>query len=156
MDLCLQNKVIIISGSTSGKVENLIRVLSDEGAILIFVGKIDLDNPKLKQEIEISGRNAILVEAELGNPADCENAVRNIIQEYGRIDGLVNDVGVNEYPVLGYTEIFSESLQKNLVHYYLMTHFVLPYLKKSKGVIVNISFNSTGTNQANSAVHAAS
>jgi L-fucose dehydrogenase len=156
MNLCLQNKVIIISGSSSVNVENLIRVLSDEGAILIFVGKIDLNDLKLKQDIEISSRNTILVKAELGNPADCENAVRNIIQEYGRIDGLVNDAGVNEYPELGYTEIFSESVQKNLVHYYLMTHFVLPYLKISKGVIVNISFNSSGTNRENSAIHAAS
>ena len=63
---------------------------------------------------------------------------------------------LNENSELNNTAIFSESLQKNLVRYYLMTHFALPYLKKSAGAIVNISFNSTEKEKTNSVVHAAS
>lgn len=155
MDLGLQNKVIVISGNACINLLNLIRVLSDEGAIVILAGIIK-DIPKHEMEIEISGRNVILVEVKLDHPADCENAVQTIIKEYGGIDGLVNLAGINEDHGLKNTETFLESLQKNLVQYYLMTHFALPYLKKSAGAIVNISFNSTEKGKTNSAVHAAS
>lgn len=155
MDLCLQNKVIVISGNASSNPLNLFRVLSDEGAIVIVTGTIK-DIPKLKKEIGISDRNVILTEVKPDHPMDCENAVQTIIREYGHIDGLVNLPGMNEDARSGNTEMFLESLQKNLVQYYLMTHFVLPYLKKSTGPIVNISLNSTETKKANSAVYAAS
>jgi L-fucose dehydrogenase len=155
MDLSLQNKVIVISGNTYNSQLNLIRVLSDEGAIAIITGIIK-DIPKLKQEIEISGKNVILTGIKPDHPADCENAVQTIIQKYGRIDGLVNLPGLNEDAGLRNTEIFLESVQKNLLQYYLMTHFVLPHLKKSAGAIVNISFNSTENDKTNSTAHAAS
>jgi L-fucose dehydrogenase len=155
MDLCLQNKVIVISGNTYSNLLNLIRVLSDEGAIVIIAGIVK-DIPKLKKEIEISGRSVILSGIKLDHPADCENAVQTIIKEYGVIDGLVNLTGLNEYSGLRSAAIFLESLQKNLVQYYLLTHFALPYLKKSAGAIVNISFNSNEKEKTNSVIHAAS
>ncbi len=155
MDLCLQNKVIVISGNACINLLNLIRILSDEGAIVIIAGIIK-DIPKLKMEIEILGRNVILAGVKLDHPADCKNAVQTIIKEYGRIDGLVNLTGINEDRGLRNTEIFLGSLQKNLVQYYLMTHFALPYLKKSSGAIVNIIFNSTDKEKTISAIHAAS
>lgn len=155
MDLYLQNKVIVISGNSFGNLLNLIRVLSEEGAIVILAGFIK-EIPELKKEIGLSGRNVILTEVMLDHPADCENAVQTIIQKYGRIDGLVNFAGINEGPGPGNTGIFLESVQKNLVHYYLITHFVLPYLKKSEGAIVNISFNSSEKEKTNSVVYAAS
>jgi len=155
MDLDLQNKVIVISGYANSNPLNLIRVLSDEGATVIITGTIK-DIPKLKKEIEISDRNVILTGVKPDHPADCENAVQTIIREFGRIDGLVNLPGLHEDAGSGNTEMFLESLQKILAQYYLMTHFVLPYLKKSKGPIVNISFNSSEREKENSAVYAAS
>jgi len=49
-----------------------------------------------------------------------------------------------------------ESLHKNLVHYYLMAHFSLPYLKETKGSIVNISSKTAETGQGNTSAYAAS
>ena len=148
MDLCLQNKVIIITGHAKSNTENLIKVLSDEGAILVFAGRKDLG--KLKQRI--SGGNIFWIESDLSNSEECKNTVQAVIKKYGRVDGLVNDPGAES----GNAETFLIGVQKNLVNYYLMTHFVLPYLKTSKGVIVNISFDNTGTDHGNSAILAAS
>jgi L-fucose dehydrogenase len=148
MDLCLQNKVIIITGHAKSNAENLIRILSDEGAILVITGRKDLE--KLKQGN--SGRNIFWIETDLSNPEECKNAVQAVIKKYSRVDGLINDPGAGS----GNAETFLISVQKNLVNYYLMTHFVLPYLKTSKGVIVNISFDTTGTDHGNSAILAAS
>ncbi|MEJ0080685.1 MAG: SDR family NAD(P)-dependent oxidoreductase [Puia sp.] len=48
-----------------------------------------------------------------------------------------------------------KSLHNNLVHYYLMAHFALPYLKISKGAIVNISSKTAETGQGNTSAYAA-
>jgi L-fucose dehydrogenase len=50
---------------------------------------------------------------------------------------------------------FMESLHKNVVHYYLMAHFALPELKKSKGSIVNITSKTAETGQGNTSAYAA-
>jgi len=66
--------------------------------------------------------------AELTKPEECEKAVIEVIKKFGRIDGLVNNAGVNDGIGLesGSYEKFIASLHKNLVHYYLLAHYALP------------------------------
>jgi L-fucose dehydrogenase len=157
MDLGLSNKVIIVTGGARGIGEGIVRVLSGEGAIAVIVGRSEADNRKLQMEIENAGGKVFSVEAELNEPANCEKAVQTIIQKYGRIEGLVNNAGVNDGVgwESGNYERFMESLQKNLVHYYLMAHFALPYLKTGKGAIVNVSSKTAETGQGNTSAYAA-
>ncbi|MEK0814371.1 SDR family NAD(P)-dependent oxidoreductase, partial [Mycobacterium ulcerans] len=78
---------------------------------------------------------------------------------FGRIDGLVNNAGVNDGVGLenGSPEKYIQSLQKNLLHYYNLTHFALPYLKQSKGSsIVNIGSKTAETGQGNTSGYASS
>ena len=79
------------------------------------------------------------------------------MKQCGRIDGLVNNAGVNDGVNLeqGSYERFMESLHKNLVHYYLMAHYALPSLIKSKGSIVNISSKTAETGQGGTSAYAA-
>ena len=104
------------------------------------------------------GGSAFHVVAELSAPEQCEQAVNAVTEKYGRIDGLVNNAGVNDGIGLenGNYSSFMESLHRNLVHYYLMAHFALPYLKKSKGAaIVNITSKTAETGQGNTSAYAA-
>ena len=79
------------------------------------------------------------------------------MDKLGRIDGLVNNAGVNDGVGLenGSYEKFMHSLHSNLVHYYLVTHHALPYLKKSKGAIVNIGSKTAETGQGGTSAYAA-
>lgn len=157
MDLQLKNKVIIVTGGAKGIGEGIAKVLAAEGVVVVIVGRNETDNLKTMEAIETAGGRASQVVAELSVPADCENAVKSVVEKYGKIDGLVNNAGVNDGVGLenGNYEKFMESLHKNLVHYYLVAHFALPYLKESKGSIVNITSKTAETGQGNTSAYAA-
>ena len=158
MNLNLENKIIIVTGGAKGIGLGICKVLASEGAIPVIIGRKDSDNQIAIKEIEAAGGIAKSVVAELTKPEDCENAIKQIIAEFGRIDGLINNAGVNDGVGLesGNYEAFMESLHKNLVHYYLMAHHALPELIKSKGSIVNIGSKTADTGQGGTSAYAAS
>ncbi len=158
MDLQLKDKVIIVTGGAKGIGEGISKVLAAEGAIPVILGRNEEDNLKTVSEIKAAGGQAAQVVAELTKPEACEQAVKAVIKQFGRIDGLVNNAGVNDGVGLenGSYEAFIASLHKNLVHYYLIAHYALPELKKSKGAIVNISSKTAETGQGGTSAYAAS
>ncbi len=158
MNLELKDKVIIVSGGAKGIGEGIVKVLAAEGAIPVIIGRSETDNLKTVSAIEAAGGKAFQVVAELTNPAACEKAVKTIIAKFNRIDGLVNNAGVNDGVGLesGDYDKFIASLHKNLIHYYLLAHHALPELKKSKGSIVNITSKTADTGQGNTSAYAAS
>lgn len=158
MDLGLTNKVIIVSGGAKGIGEGIAKLLALEGAIPVIIGRNETDNLEVITAIEKAGGKAFHVVAELTEPAECEKAIRKVVGQFNRIDGLVNNAGVNDGVGLengDYTK-FVASLHKNLIHYYLLAHHALPALKESKGAIVNITSKTADTGQGNTSAYAAS
>ena len=137
--------------------EGIVKALAKEGAIPVIVGRSGEDNLKCLQAIEAAGGSASHFIAELTNVDECAGAVNAVTKQYGRIDGLVNNAGVNDGVGLehGNYDDFMASLHKNLVHYYLMAHYALPALKRSRGAIVNITSKTAITGQGNTSAYAA-
>lgn len=158
MNLNLKDKVIVVTGGAKGIGLGICKVIASEGGIPVIIGRRDDDNLKAVKEIEALGFKAKNVQAELTQPDDCEKAIHQVVAQYGRIDGLVNNAGVNDGVGLesGNYDLFIASLHKNLVHYYLMAHHALPELKKSKGSIVNIGSKTADTGQGGTSAYAAS
>ncbi len=146
MNLYLKDKVIVISGGASGIGEGIANVLLDEGAIVAI---IDINESKNK--------NIYSVIADLNDPNQCKTAIETVVSKFGKIDGLVNNAGVNDSINLenGNYDLFLKSLHKNLIHYYLLAQHALPYLKESAGSIVNISSKTAETGQGNTSAYAA-
>jgi len=157
MNLQLNNKVIIVTGGAKGIGEGICKVLAGEGAIPVVVGRNANDNLIVVNAIVAAGGRAFQVAAELSDPEECKKAVEAVIEQFGRIDGLVNNAGVNDGVGLehGTYEAFMASLHKNVVHYYLMAHYALPELIKSKGSILNITSKTAETGQGNTSAYAA-
>jgi len=151
MDLQLKDKVIIVSGGARGIGAGIVRALKAEGAIPVIIGRNDQDT------LSAVDGDVIHIVTELTDPVQCENAIKSVIEKFGRIDGLVNNAGVNDGIGLekGNYDGFIASLHRNLVHYYLLVHHALPELKKSKGPIVNISSKVAETGQGNTSAYAA-
>ena len=154
MNLNLKGKVVIVTGGAKGIGAGITKSLAAEGAIPVVVGRDANDNDAIIKEVGAG----FAITAELTHPEACENAIKATIEKFGRIDGLVNNAGVNDGVGLekGNYEAFIASLHKNVVHYYLMAHHALPELIKSKGVIVNIGSKVAETGQGNTSAYAAS
>lgn len=157
MDLQLKDKVIIVTGGAKGIGEGIVRVLAAEGAIPVIIGRNSTDNNKLLQELLQAGYRAGQAVAELSIPAACEEAVKETLRQFGRIDGVVNNAGANDGVGLegGNYERFMQSLHKNMIHYYLITQHALPSLIRSRGAVVNISSKTAETGQGNTSAYAA-
>ena len=157
MDLQLHDHVVLVTGGAKGIGAAICRVLAAEGAIPVVIGRNQADNRQLVGEIEKAGGRAFAVQAELIQTEECRQAVEAAVERFGRIDGLINNAGINDGVSLehGDTERFVASLRKNLVHYYDMAHFALPELKKSRGAIVNIGSKVAETGQGGTSAYAA-
>lgn len=157
MDLQLKDKVIIVTGGAKGIGAGIVDALANENAVPIIIGRNEEDNKKKVAELQKKNQKAFYITAELSVPAQCKIAVEKIFQQFDRIDGIVNNAGVNDGVGLekGDYEGFISSLHKNLIHYYLITHYALPELIKSKGSIVNIGSKVAETGQGNTSGYAA-
>jgi L-fucose dehydrogenase len=157
MDLGLKDKVIIVSGGAKGIGEGIVQMLAKEGAIPVIVGRNAEDNEHTLQAVESAGGKAFQVVAELTDPRESEKAVQAVLAKFKRIEGLVNNAGVNDGVGLenGNYPAFIASLHKNMIHYYLLAHYALPALKQSKGAIVNISSKTAETGQGGTSAYAA-
>lgn len=157
MDLGLRDKIVLVTGGAKGIGLGVAQVLAAEGAVPVIVGRNAVDNDKAMRDIIAQGRQAWSVVAELNQTADCRRAVEQTVTRWGRIDGLVNNAGLNDGVNLedGDTERFLASLRQNLVHYYEMAQFALPELKKSRGAIVNVGSKVAETGQGGTSAYAA-
>jgi len=158
MDLLLKDKVVIVTGGAKGIGEGIVRQLAAEGAIPVIVGRNEADNNKVFNDLVEKGQQAFQLVAELTDPASAEKTTKAVVDKFGRIDGLVNNAGVNDGVGLenGSYDGFISSLHKNVVHYYLMAQSALPYLKQSKGSILNIGSKVADTGQGGTSAYAAS
>ena len=157
MDLGLKDKVVIVSGGAKGIGAAIAKVLAENDAIPVIIGRDEKDNLQMVEHLLATGGNASHQVAELSNPDACKASVTAVLAEWGRIDGLVNNAGVNDGVGLadGNYEKFIKSLHHNLVHYYLLAHHALPALIKSKGPIVNIGSKTAETGQGSTSGYAA-
>jgi len=157
MNLNIKDKVFIVTGGAKGIGRAIVLALAAEGAIPVIIGRNQNDNKRVEEEVLALGAKTLAVQAELSNPADCEKAVKETLDVFGKIDGLVNNAGQNDGVGLAsgnYTS-FVASLHKNLIHYYLMAHHALDALKAAKGTTLNISSKTAVTGQGNTSAYAA-
>jgi NAD(P)-dependent dehydrogenase (short-subunit alcohol dehydrogenase family) len=156
MHLQLKDKVILITGGAKGIGAAISRAVADEGGTPVVIDRDEEAGKKIDHEMQSAGINSMWVAAELSGTDDCRRAVATAAEKFGQIDGLVNNAGVNDRVGLehGNPDEYRASLKRNLLHYYDMAHFCLPYLKKSQGPIVNIGSKTAVTGQGGTSGYA--
>lgn len=157
MDLHLSNKVILVSGGAKGIGAAISRTLAEEGAIPVMIDPSEREGAALLSEFLSMGTQSLHIPTRLTDPSLSKAAVLKAVETFGRIDGVVNNAGANDGVGLekGSPEAFRQSVEKNLGHYFDLVHHALPYLKETKGSIVNISSKTALTGQGNTSGYTA-
>lgn len=159
MDLGLKGKVVVITGAAGlkGSIgETILQKLAEEGAIPAVIDRNDRGFAYV-EELQKKGIDALFCKTDVTNPEQVETAVQTISKKYGRIDAVINNVGVNDGVGLDASyEDFMWSLKLNMVSYFLVVKHALPLLKESKGNILNIGSKVGLTGQGGTSGYAAS
>lgn len=158
MDLKLKDKIVIVTGAAGlrGSIgHTIVEELAQEGAIPVIVCRNDRGF-EYEKELQARGVDALFVKTDLTKVDQIESAVKTIADKYGRIDVLINNVGVNDGASLEASiDKFMWSLQLNLVSFFAMAKFCLPYLKESQGNIMNVGSKVALTGQGGTSGYAA-
>lgn len=152
----IRNKVIIITGASSGIGEKTARRLASEGAKVILVARRKDRIESLAKEINSNGGTAFSIVADVTDKDACGKIITQSKEKFGNIDVLVNNAGImligqwNEADV----EEWEKMVKVNLLGLMYMTHAVLPEMNKNKkGHIVNISSVSGRTTKPGSSAY---
>ncbi len=156
MNLGLDGKVVLVTGGGAGIGGAISTVLAEEGATPVIIGRSPLD-PVFEAQIRAHCPAMLFVQADVADDERCAAAVDSAAARFGRIDGLVNNAGVNDGVGLDAgLAAFNASLVRNLGHYYSMAHHCLDHLRASRGAIVNISSKTALTGQGGTSGYVAS
>ncbi len=157
MDLGLTDKVVLVTGGGQGIGAAISQACAAEGAIPVVINNDGEAIQANLQPMRDKGQRFGFLPMWLDSPESCKTAVEKTIAEFGRIDALVNNIGVNDNVGLehGTPERFLESLTRNLWHYYAMAHYALPWLKQARGAIVNTASKVAVTGQGGTSGYAA-
>ena len=137
-----KENVVIITGASRGIGRELALRLADQGAWLALGAR---DMNKLEEVAELcrlQGGKAITVKTDVAVQADCENLIERTVEEYGRIDTLVNNAGISMWALFDQVEdlsVFEKIMQVNYLGSVYCTHYALPYLKEMRGRLVAVS-----------------
>lgn len=158
MNFNLKDKVVLITGGAKGIGAAISRALAEEGAVPVFVDRDGEAGRQLKSELAARAVRCGFIEADLLEAESCRRAVERAGAEFGHLDALVNNAGVNDRVGLehGGADEYLASLRRNLLHYYNMAHYALPHLKASRGSILNLASKTALTGQGGTSGYASS
>ncbi len=158
MNLNLKGKVVIVTGSAGleGSIgHSIVFALANEGAIPVLIDR-NARGFDYEKQLQKTHKEAKFYQTDLTDVSQIEDAITKASQKFGRIDAIINNVGVNDGVSLeGSIDDFMDSLKLNLVSFFAVVKYALPLLKKSRGCILNIGSKVAFTGQGKTSGYAA-
>src|SRR5437764_863466 len=135
----LKDKVALITGADSGIGRAVAALFAREGANVAIVYLCEHDDAaKTKQIVEQEGRKAISIAGDIGDKQFCERAVRQTVEQLGRLDILVNNAG-EQHSDKDIGDITEEQLrrtfQTNIFGMFYLTQAAAPHLTEGSAII---------------------
>ena len=134
--------VTIITGASSGIGRELAFQLADQGAWLVLAARNAQALDSVEKTCVQRGGKALSVKTDITDQAQCQGLIQRTVEEFGRIDTLVNNAGISMralFEELQSIEIIEKIMRVNFWGTVYCTHYALPYLKKTRGRIVAVT-----------------
>jgi hypothetical protein len=138
----LKDRVAIVTGGAKGIGWGIVKVLILEGAKVVIADWDEKAGAQTAEEMRKAGGDAVFVLCDVSNEEQVKAMVQKTLDQYGRIDILVNDAGIGVYKTLLDTssEDWDRCLNVNLKGQFLCSKYVIPHMQAiGKGSIINIS-----------------
>lgn len=138
-----KNKIILVTGGSRGIGASMVKLLALDGyKVILNYNKSGDCAKKIKEELEEENVNIDIIKADVTKKFEISYMVDKIIENYGRIDVLINNAGISQEKV--FLDLsdgdWQNIIEANLNSTYYCTKKVLPYMLKNKeGCIINIS-----------------
>ena len=135
----LDGKVALITGADSGIGRAVAALFAREGADIAILYLCEHDDAaKTRTIVEAEGRRALCIAGDLGDKAFCEDAVRQVVDRFGRLDILINNAG-EQHPDKDIRDITEEQLkrtfQTNIYSMFFLTQAARPHLKRGAAIV---------------------
>lgn len=142
----LKNKTVLITGGDSGIGKAVSIAFAKEGADLAIIYYNEhTDGENTKKVIENLGRRCLLIPGDITDHNFCKTAIEKAIEEYNKIDILINNAGV-QFPQNSLEDITNEQLEKtfktNIFSMFYITRAILPYFKPGCCIINTASITA--------------
>lgn len=139
----LSNKVVIVTGSTSGIGEAIAREFASRKAKVVITGRRLDEGTKIQESIVQEGKDCSFIQCDISNEEQVKNLVEKTVNIYGKLDIAVNSAGIvgDMKPLIEYTgEDWNKVISTNLTGlFYSMKYQIPQMIKNGGGSILNIS-----------------
>lgn len=143
----LSGKVALITGAGSGIAKATALLMAEAGAKIGVLDRSEADLQETIQQCEAKGSEAIPIAADISQPDQIEQAVRKLVDRFGRIDIVFANAGINGVwaPIEDLTpDEWDKTIDVNLKGTFLTVKYAVPYLKQNGGsIVVTSSVNGT-------------
>lgn len=143
MTVDLKGKIVLITGASSGFGEDAARLFAAEGAKVILAARRVDRLQEISSQLSLTGADTFVVQVDITNSTEIQQAVQTIIARFGKIDILFNNAGfgrLNWFEELDFAADIRTQIEVNLVGVMEMTQTVLPHMiNQRSGHIINMS-----------------
>jgi dehydrogenase/reductase SDR family member 7B len=137
----MKDKVIIITGASSGIGKALAFAFGQEGAKIVITGRKKESLFDVSEELTKQGIDNLPIVSDVSIESDNDDVVKKTIEKYGKIDVLINNAGISMRSMFEDcdVEVIKKVMDINFYGTVYATKYALPYIKATKGSIVGIS-----------------
>lgn len=150
-------RVVLVTGASSGLGAACARLFAHEGARVFAVARDEARLAEVATSVADASGSIATFAADLADPDACASAVANCVEEFGRLDVLVNNAGRHDFRIT--TDVarsqWSRDLAVNLDSVFFTSQAALPHLLATGGNIVNVASVAGVIGEAYSAAYAA-
>lgn len=144
-DKKLEGKVAIVSGGGSGIGRASVLAFARSGAKVAMLDRTVENAEKVRKQVEAEGGEAVVIECDIAEPQQVENAVKQAAGQWGRLDIVFANAGINGAMTPIETmdiESWDQTMNINLRGTFATVKYAIPYLKANGGsILINSSIN---------------